>query len=289
MNPGIHLVHKPVGPTSFSALREIAAREPRLKMCHGGVLDPFASGLLLILAGEATKLFDYLHDIPKVYEATIRWGVETDSGDPLGRVVASSEASIPSAGRLDAALRATLGWLPQVPPATSNKRVGGERAYVRAHRGEDVQLPPSRVYLHAADWMDDDHTRLRVIVRGGFYVRSLVRDLGRRLGCGAHLAALHRSAIGPWNDPKPQSVVEIRGAELLPWLQSRKLTDQEVGELRAGRAVAMGSIEAATWYPPKGFPGPGPYVRGFHRDRLSFVLVREQDRLRAKSSLYGGV
>src|SRR6185295_4688467 len=94
MTPGIHLIHKPPGPTSFSLVQAYlqsaqteasssGRRVPRI--CHGGTLDPFASGLLLILVEPATKLFDYLHDIPKVYEATIRWGIETDNGDPLGK------------------------------------------------------------------------------------------------------------------------------------------------------------------------------------------------------------
>ena len=288
MNPGIHLVHKPVGPTSFSVLRDFAAgAPPRMKTCHGGVLDPFASGLLLILAGQATKLFDYLHDIPKVYEATIRWGVETDSGDPLGKIVSSSDAPSPPMEQLDAALRPMMGWHEQIPPATSNKRIGGERAYVKAHRGEGVQLQPTRVYLHSAEWIDAN--RLRVVVRGGFYVRALVRDLGRAVGCGAHLAALHRASIGTWNDPGPGKVEEIRGRELLPWLASRELTDQDVGELRAGRPIAAESIEPPTWRPPEGFPDPQPHVRGFHRDRLAFVLAREDERLRSKTALHGGV
>jgi tRNA pseudouridine55 synthase len=288
MNPGIHLVHKPVGPTSFSVLRDFAAgAPPRMKMCHGGVLDPFASGLLLILAGQATKLFDYLHDIPKVYEATIRWGVETDNGDPTGRVVSSSDLPPPTMEQLESTLRPMIGWHDQIPPPTSNKRIGGERAYARVHRGEKVVLPPTTVYLHAGEWIDPN--RLRLVVRGGYFVRALVRDLGRAIGCGAHLAALHRTAIGPWTDPVPGTVEEVRGRQLSPWLGSRELSDQDVGELRAGRTVVAGSIEPPTWQPPEGFPDPQKHVRGFHRDRLVFILVREEDRLRSKIALRGGV
>src|SRR5690348_5505864 len=134
MTPGIVLMHKPVGPTSFSlvraAMEEVKVEGRRLKLCHGGTLDPFASGLLLMLVGPATRLFEHLHAVPKVYDATVRWGTETDNGDPLGRVVAERDASGLTADRLDEALSAFVGWHDQVPPATSNKRVDGERAYV---------------------------------------------------------------------------------------------------------------------------------------------------------------
>src|SRR5690349_15242991 len=91
MTPGIHLVHKPVGPTSFSVLESLRAGA-REKMCHGGALDPFASGLLLILVEPATKLFPHLHDVPKNYDATVRWGIETDNGDPTGKPVFVNES-----------------------------------------------------------------------------------------------------------------------------------------------------------------------------------------------------
>ena len=291
MTAGIHLVHKPVGPSSFAFMREVAGDAGR-KICHGGVLDPFASGLLLILAGQATKLFDYLHDIPKVYEATVRWGAETDNGDPHGRVVSTGDPSALTAETLDAAVVAFVGWQEQTPPATSNKRVGGERAYVKAHRGEDVKLAPARVYLHGATWTGHElpqRSRIRVTVRGGYYVRALVRDLGRRLGCRAHLEALHRTSIGPWTDPGPDNVVKVQGRDLLPWLASRELTDQEVGELRAERTIRAGTIQPPQWTVPDGFPAPAPRIRGFHLDRFAFLLQHEDERLRALTVLRGGL
>jgi tRNA pseudouridine55 synthase len=244
-------------------------------MCHGGALDPFASGLLLILVEPATKLFDYLHDAPKVYEATVRWGVETDNGDPTGRPVFQGQPAVPSTPpRLDSVLKCFLGWREQVPPATSNKRVDGERAYVRAHRGEQVDLPPARVYLHEAEWLSHDlphESRLRVVVRGGYYVRALVRDLGRFLRCGAHLSALHRSAIGPWHDPGPGGHVDVHGREIMPWAKTRILSDQEVGELRQDRAIPLGELQPPEWPLPTGFATELP-IRGFHLDRFAFLL-----------------
>jgi tRNA pseudouridine55 synthase len=298
MTPGIHLVHKPVGPTSFSlvrsAMESVKARLPqrRPRVCHGGTLDPFAHGLLLLLVGPATRLFDHLHDVPKVYEAAVRWGVETDNGDPGGRATFTGDASGLSPERLGHALGPFLGWQDQVPPATSAKRVGGERAYARAHRGEDVVLPPSRVYLHDAAWLSHDlprESRLRIVARGGYYVRSLARDLGRALGCGAHLGSLHRTAIGPWNDPGPGGDVGLTGGDVLPWAPTRVLSDQEVGDLRRGRDVPAGDVRPPGWTVPPGFPQPRPPVRGFHLDRLAFLLRREGQTLRVLTPLPGGL
>src|ERR1700730_17819162 len=116
MTPGIHLVHKPEGPTSFSVVQEFikAARAPDgskgPRICHGGTLDPFASGLLLILVEPATRLFDHLHAIPKVYDATIRWGIETDNGDPGGRIIAAKNSSELKEQQLEEILPTFIGW-----------------------------------------------------------------------------------------------------------------------------------------------------------------------------------
>jgi tRNA pseudouridine55 synthase len=264
----------------------------RARVCHGGALDPFAEGLLILLVGAATRLFDHLHAIPKTYEATVRWGVETDNGDPLGATAFAGDPSALTPERLEAALGTFVGWNEQVPPATSNKRVGGERAYEKAHRGEAVELPPSRVYLHEARWLSHDlprESRVRVVVRGGYYVRALGRDLGRLLGCGAHLGALHRTAIGPYVDPGVGRRVEVRGRDVLSWTPGRTLTDQEFGEVRQGREIAVGAIEPAEWGLPEGFPGEEGLVRGFHLGRLVCLLGREGERLRVAAGFGRGI
>jgi tRNA pseudouridine55 synthase len=273
VRPGIHLVHKRPGETSFSLVRSFAG-STGLRACHGGALDPFAEGLLLILAGPATKLFELLHPIPKTYEAEIAWGVETDNGDPLGRPVATGDASLLTPAQLDSALTQHLGWRDQVPPATSNKRVDGERAYLRAHRGEDVVLPPSRVYLHEASFLHHDlprASRLRLVVRGGYYVRALVRDLGRDLDCRAHLSALRRLSIGPWSDPAGDPEI-VSGAAVLPWAPRRELTDEEERRIRGGAPIPRGDFTEAEWRCPPGFPDPAAPVRAIHRGRLEALL-----------------
>jgi tRNA pseudouridine55 synthase len=300
MHPGFYLVHKPVGPTSFSlvqaAIDSVRAAHPgqRPRVCHGGALDPFAEGLLILLVGPATRLFDHLHAVPKTYEATVRWGVETDNGDPHGAPTFTGDPSALTPDRLDAAVATFVGWQDQVPPATSNKRVDGERAYRKAHRGEVVTLPPSRVYLHEATWLSHDlpgESRLRVVVRGGYYVRALARDLGRLLGCGAHLTALCRTSIGPYVDPGPGHQVEVRGQDVLPWAPTRLLTDAEVGDLRHDRPIPAGTLQPRQWSPPDGFPDPQPPIRGVHLGRLICLLTRGDggERLRPLASFSRGL
>ncbi|MGA9526008.1 MAG: tRNA pseudouridine(55) synthase TruB [Myxococcaceae bacterium] len=300
MKPGLYLVHKPVGPTSFSIVREFQQEAEvsggrRLAICHGGTLDPFAEGLLLVLVGQATRLFDHLHAIPKVYEAELAWGRETDNGDPGGRVIAEGDPSTLTPGAIEQQASTFLGWSDQVPPATSAKKIEGEPAYRKVHRGETVELPPSRVYLHALRWIDHTlptRSRVELTCRGGYYVRAFARDLGRRLGCPAHLSALRRTAIGPWSDPGPGRRVHVGGAELLPWLPSRGLTDQDLGALRKGESIPRGRVEPPAWPLPAAFlPGEPDQerVRAFHRDRLSALLRPAEGGFALELELRGGL
>lgn len=297
MESGIYLVHKDVGSTSFDIVRAFTrgAREAGLKkfpVGHGGTLDPFAEGLLLILAGQATRLMELMHPIPKTYVAEIAWGSETDTCDHLGQVVSEGGVSALSPERLDQALTAFSGWRDQVPPATSAKKISGEAAYRKAHRGEEVILPPSRVYLHEARWLEHDlprRSRLELVCRGGFYVRALARDLGRGLGCGAHLASLDRSAIGPWKDPGPGQVVFLRGEELVPWCPSRKLTAEEAVHLQNGRTIPLGELAEPNWKLPEGFPDAAAPIRAMHEGRLVALLREDQGALRTFANLRGGL
>jgi tRNA pseudouridine55 synthase len=299
VRPGIYLAHKAVGETSFSLvqalMREVEASgrtRKQLPVCHGGTLDPFAEGLLPLLAGPATHLMELLHEVPKTYEAEVAWGVETDNGDGLGRPVFQGDASGLTPEGLEGALVPFLGWREQVPPATSAKKVGGEPAYRKAHRGEPVELPPSRVYLHEARWLGHElprRSRLRLTCRGGYYVRALARELGRALGCGAHLARLHRTGIGPWEDPGPGRRVGLHGRELLTWCPSRAIAGDEVNALKHGRSIPPGEVRPAEWRPPEGFPDLEAPVRAFQKGRLVALLREHPDGLRVTTHLWAGL
>ena len=294
---GIHLVHKTVGRSSFDAVRDFKRRafeagQKKLALGHGGTLDPFAEGLLLVLAGQATRLMDLLHPLPKTYVAEVRWGLETDTCDLQGLPVLTGDAAHLTPDLLDAALAPLLGWTEQVPPTTSAKKIDGEAAYKKAHRGEVVVMKPCRVFLLSARWLAHDLPRsstLELTCRGGYYVRSLARDLGQTLGCGAHLAALRRTAIGPWADPGAGSEGLVTGADLVPWCPTRDLTDGEAEHLNHGRAIPQGELLPATWALPEGFPDPGAPIRALHQGRLVALLKPTEDGLRTFANLRGGL
>jgi tRNA pseudouridine55 synthase len=295
LNPGLYLVHKPVGASSFDVVRGFKheaweAGLKKLALGHGGTLDPFACGLLLVLAGQATRLMELMHPLPKTYLATLEWGQETDTCDHLGLPVAEGPA--PTAEMLEAALPGFLGWRGQVPPATCAKKIGGEAAYKKAHRGEAVELPESRVYLHEAAWVEHDLPRrsvLRLTCRGGYYVRSLARDLGRSLGCPAHLSALQRTAIGPWSDPGLHARTLLQGEQLVPWCPARILDAAEADHLLHGRPIPIGEIRPAAWPLPAGFPDPDAPVRGLHEGRLVALLREKDGGLWTCANLRGGL
>ena len=293
---GIHLVHKTVGQSSFDVIRGFKRRafesgQKKLALGHGGTLDPFADGLLLVLVGQATRLMELMHPLPKTYLAEVAWGVETDTCDLHGKPVSETEV-VPTEEALDAALAPFLGWTEQIPPATSAKKIDGEAAYKKAHRGEEVIMKPCRVFLLSARWLTHDLPRrstLELTCRGGFYVRSLARDLGRALGCGAHLSALRRTAIGPWADPGDGQEQLLTGSDLLPWCPSRLLSDEEAEHLSHGRAIPVGEAIAATWSMPAGFPDPGAPLRAMHDGHLVALLKPTVDGLRTFANLRGGL
>ena len=297
VEPGVFLVHKRVGESSFDVVRRFKhaayeAGQKKWALGHGGTLDPFAEGLLLVLSGQATRLMELMHPLPKTYEAKVVWGLETDTCDHLGVSVMEGDASKLASATLDAALEAFLGWRDQIPPATCAKKIDGESAYKKAHRGEEVVLPPSRVFLHQAAWIAHDLPRastLRITCRGGYYVRSLARDLGRMLGCGAHLALLSRTAIGPWMDPGPGQERLLQGKDLIPWCSTRILSDEEADHLLHGRAIPIGEFHAALEALPEGFPDPGAPIRGIHGDRLVALLHEKDGQLRTTANLRGGI
>jgi tRNA pseudouridine55 synthase len=197
MISGILLIDKSEGATSFEVVRRARRALGIRKIGHLGTLDPMATGLLPLCLLEATKLVPYLMPEPKVYRAKVRLGVTTDTQDATGTVVARSEA-MPSPERIYQAAAAFRGVLTQAPPAFSALHCRGERAYRLARRGEAVTLAPRTVTIYELDVDEVALPEFTMTVRcsQGTYVRTLAQDLGDALGCGAHLAALRRLAVG---------------------------------------------------------------------------------------------
>jgi tRNA pseudouridine55 synthase len=195
---GILLIDKPEGPTSHDVVARIRRTSGERRIGHTGTLDPRASGLLPLVLGRATRLAQYLTGSDKTYEATVRLGYATDTDDADGRPLGAPGAHLPDDAAIQLALAAFVGTIEQLPPQHSAKKVEGRRAYDLARRQKPVALLPARVRLHALDWLgrEGDLVRLRLTTGPGFYVRSLARDLGERLGCGGHLAGLRRLASG---------------------------------------------------------------------------------------------
>lgn len=203
-------IDKPDGWTSFDVVARIRSITGCRRVGHGGTLDPFATGVLVVGIGPATRLMRYLSAGRKIYEATMRFGAETDSEDLTGEVVAENE-TIPSADDLAAALPDFTGAIMQVPPRLSAVHVDGERSYRRARRGEDVEPPARQVEIHRIELlgMEGSEARLEVECGGGTYIRSLARDLGRALGAAAHLSALRRTGVGPFGIEQALSLDEF--------------------------------------------------------------------------------
>jgi tRNA pseudouridine55 synthase len=253
---GLLLVDKPAGITSHDVV--LAARKAmgETRIGHAGTLDPFATGLLVLLLGRATRLLPHMSGEPKRYAATIRFGSETDTDDLEGAGVRS--APPPSRQAVEDALPALTGTILQVPPAYSAKRVGGKRAYDLARQGAAPSLEAVPVTVHEwrlRAWRDYD-LDVEIVCGGGTYIRALARDLGRVTKSAAHLAALRRTAIGPFHVDAAASLEELTEgrAELRPPLDAlagievqplapadvtRVTRGQDVGAVIAGDRVAL--------------------------------------------------
>jgi len=194
---GLILLDKPSGPTSHDMVYAVRRGSGEKRVGHAGTLDPLATGLLVMCLGPATRLSEYLAGKDKHYRACVRLGQATTTYDAQGEVTSTSSV-LPDLPAVEAALASFRGPQQQVPPAFSAIKRGGQKAYDLARRGETVVLEPRAVVfesLTVVDWQPPD-VWVEVHCSAGTYVRSLAHDLGQRLGCGAHLAALRRTASG---------------------------------------------------------------------------------------------
>jgi tRNA pseudouridine55 synthase len=194
---GVLLLDKPSGITSNFALQKARRLLAAAKAGHTGTLDPLASGLLPLTFGEATKFSSDLLDAAKTYEADIVLGIATRTGDADGEITARSEVAV-ARSDIEAVLRRFAGSIEQTPPMYSALKRDGRPLYDYARAGVEIERAPRPVTIHRLEMIAFEHARLRVMVEcsKGTYVRVLAEDIGRDLGCGAHLAALCRTRVG---------------------------------------------------------------------------------------------
>lgn len=205
-------VDKPEGPTSHDVVDDARRALGTRKIGHTGTLDPFASGLLILCVGRATRLAEYLSGLDKEYEAVARLGISTDTLDRDGDVVSTSDGWRGlSEQAVVEAVRSFEGEIEQTPPQFSAKKVDGEPMHRRARRGERVTLNACAVTIHSIELvgMELPDVRLQVRCSSGTYIRSLARDLGHTLGVGGHLTALRRTSIGEIGVESAVSVSEL--------------------------------------------------------------------------------
>ena len=264
---GILLIDKPAGITSHDAVDAVRLALRTRKVGHAGTLDPAATGLLVMGVGRATRLLRFLGELPKLYEGTGVLGVETTTLDATGEVVREKPVHVIE-DELRSAIEAFTGEIDQRPPAYSAVKVGGEKLYEAAREGRHVEAPPRHVTVYAFKLRRFDLPRFdfRVRCSGGTYVRSLVAGVGDRLGCGAHLVTLRRTAIGPFKVEDARS--PDQPGELFPLeaavshLAAVRLDEDEARVAAHGRVLA-----------PAGIPGP---YRAIGPDGTLIGIYRDQ-------------
>lgn len=266
------LVDKPSGPTSHDVVARVRRALSTKRIGHTGTLDPLATGVLPLVIGRATRLAAFLSSDRKSYEAGVRLGCATESYDAAERQAAGlPPPPAPPIGReaVEAMLNPFRGTFMQAPPPYSAKKIGGTAAYRLARRDKPVQPVSVSVTVHELTLVDlvDGQVRLRLTTSAGFYVRSLAHELGLRLGCGAHLETLRRTAAGPFRleHAVPLAVVEAEGVaaagrllpmeDLLPEMVGVRLTERGTTLAAHGNPVGPSEIAEGS------LPVPGDKVR----------------------------
>ena len=243
---GILLLRKPTGLSSHRTLAPIKTRLATRKVGHSGTLDPFASGLLIALVGNGTRIAEALLKLSKCYRATLRFGVATDTLDPYGTPVATG--AIPPIEAVRSVLARFHGSILQRPPRYSALKVAGRRAYARARAGDTFELPHRTVHVHSLDAVPTDPTsgiwRIELCCSSGTYVRSIARDIAHAVGTVAHLTALERVSVGPFGIDAAVEPEAARRSDLVGFVAAvRRLDGIEIivaGE-RDRAAIANGA------------------------------------------------
>ena len=205
MENDIILIDKPAGISSFGVVAKVRSKlrdefGHKVKVGHTGTLDPFATGLLILLSGKMTKKSNDFLKLDKTYEATLKLGFTSTTGDPEGEITHIND-SVPSISQIESAINSFLGTITQTPPKYSAIKINGERAYKLARKGQDFEIPSRQVKIYKINILEYNYPNLtiRCHVSSGTYIRTLAEDIGKKLGTGAYLTSLRRLQIGNHN------------------------------------------------------------------------------------------
>jgi tRNA pseudouridine55 synthase len=248
---GLLVVDKPGGITSRKVV-DLAQRwfGRKTRIGHAGTLDPLATGVLVLCLGNATRLVEYVQRMEKTYRSDFRLGARSDTDDADGAIMPTADAVAPDPAALNDKLAEFLGIIEQTPPAYSAAKITGTRAYDLAREGKEVSLAPKAVHIRAIEVLRYEYPELEIEVRcgKGTYIRSLARDLGDRLGCGAYVQALRRTRIGPFTAEQAIGIdadMATARERILPLslavagLPALVLPEEERRRLRMGQTVAL--------------------------------------------------
>ena len=260
---GVLVVDKPAGPTSHDVVARVRSVLQVRRAGHTGTLDPFATGVLPVCVGKATRLARFLSASEKAYRATVRLGFATSTDDATGEPLGPPRSIVLDPAALSAACRGLTGEILQVPPAFSARHVEGKRLYEWARQGVAVARPAARVTVHALEVVrvGGDEFELDVRCSTGTYVRALARDLGESLGCGAHLSALRRTRSGSlglddavaWDELGEGCASRLLPLErLVPELPAVSLNEQGRDAVRHGRTISRRHVVGAFPEPAAG-------------------------------------
>lgn len=273
---GVLVVDKPGGMTSHDVVARVRKVLGTRKVGHGGTLDPDATGVLVLGIGRATRLLSYAQGDSKRYAARVRFGTSTTTQDASGEVLERKLAEVTKED-VERELKAFRGTIDQVPPMVSAVKIGGERLYRKARRGESVERPARTVTIHSLEMSDfeggaEPEVSLEIECSGGTYVRTLAHDLGANLGCGAHLASLRRTRSGAFSLDDAVPLDEVGPEALLPLLDAvRGLPKLEVDEPTADKIAVGRPLERL----PSEHLGPCALVRD---GELLAIYRNETDR-----------
>lgn len=258
---GVLVIDKPSGPTSFDVVRQVRALLKVKKAGHTGTLDPMATGVLPICLGEGTKVAGLITEGDKAYEATVHLGVETDTQDAQGKVTAEAPVPPLTAALLEQTLAPFRGTFEQVPPMYSAVKVAGKRLYELARAGEEIERASRQVTVYELTLRDFSSNRLQLSVRcsKGFFVRTLAYDMGRALGCGAHLEALRRTVSGPFTLAQALPLAELPTLAQDREALARKLVSisEALAHLPSLRVSAADAVRVTHGVPLEAPPMPG--------------------------------